>query len=177
MEIIKEINLNINQPNNFTLINVMQGSLESVRVIAHLYDGNIPYQIPDTVVEYQLLGILPSGKYLIGDQVSKYDSNSVTFLISSNMMAKAGYVQFTISLVEEGDKVIVETFPAKIMVTAIPGQDFEQTDEIPIITKSLQKVKRNVEIAEAAADRAESDAGASREYYKKLESTLIWIDF
>lgn len=163
MEIIKEINLNINQPNNFELINVMQGSLESVRVIAHLYDGNKPYQIPDAVSEYQILGILPSGKYLIDDQLSKYNSNSVTFLISPNMMAKAGYVQFSISLVEKEDKVIVETFPAKIIVTAIPGQEYEQTDEIPIITKSLQEVKKNAEIAEQAAEKSE-------EQYQKLSS-------
>lgn len=163
MEIIKEINLNISQPNNFELINVMQGSLESVQVIAHLYNGNIPYQIPDTVVEYQILGILPSGKYLIDDQISKYDSNSLSFFIRPNMMAKAGYVPFSISLVEDGDKSIIETFPAKIMVTAIPGQDCEQTDEIPVITKALQETKRN-------ADRAEEAANA-------LKSALTWIEF
>lgn len=156
MELIKEINLNINQPNNFELINIMQGSIHSVRVIAHLYDGNHLYQIPDTVSEYQLLGILPSGKYLIDDKVTKYDANSVTFLINQNMMAKAGYVQFSISLVENADNAIVETFPAKIMVTAIPGQEYEQTDEIPIITETLQEVKRNAESAAWSAQEAKT---------------------
>ncbi|MCH5267772.1 MAG: hypothetical protein J1E62_05445 [Lachnospiraceae bacterium] len=163
MEIIKEINLNVNQPNNFELINVMQGSLKSIKVIAHIYYGNKLYEIPDSVSEYQILGILPSGKYLIDTQLEKYDSNSVSFFISPNMMAKAGCVEFTISLVEKGDKAIVETFPAKIMVTAIPGQDYEQTDEIPIITKALQETKRN-------ADRAEKEADRSEEQYKKLTS-------
>ena len=163
MELYKEINLNINQPNHFELINVMQGSLHSIRVIAHLYDGNQPYVIPNNVSEYQLLGILPSGKYLIDDQVSKHDATSVSFLIKQNMMAKAGYVQFSISLITEGDTSIIETFPAKIMVTAIPGQESEQTDEIPIITKSLQEVKRNTEIAVQAAEK-------SKDYYNKLIS-------
>lgn len=161
MELCKEINLNVNQPNHFELINVMQGSLHSVKVIAHLYDGNQPYIIPDQVSEYQLLGILPSGKYLIDDQLTKVNANSVSFLINQNMMAKAGYVEFTISLVESDDTSIIETFPAKIMVTAIPGQESEQIDEIPIITKSLQEVKKNAEIAEQAAEK-------SVEYYQKL---------
>lgn len=163
MEVCKEINLNINQPNHFELINVMQGSVHSVKVIAHLYDGNKPYTIPDQVSEYQLLGILPSGKYLIDDQLTKVDANSVSFLINQNMMAKAGYVEFTISLVEDDDTSIIETFPAKIMVTAIPGQESEQTDEIPIITKSLQEVKKNAEIAVQAAEKSEG-------YYQKLVS-------
>lgn len=163
MELCKEINLNIKQPNHFELINVMQGSLHSVKVIAHLYDGNQPYQIPDTVTEYQLLGILPSGKYLIDDKISKCDANSVSFFIHKNMMAKAGYVEFTISLIEDGDVSIIETFPAKIMVTAIPGQESEQTDEIPIITESLQEVKKNAKIAVQAAEKSE-------EYYHKLIS-------
>lgn len=161
MEIIKEINLNINQPNNFELINIMQGSIDSIKVVAHLYDGNVPYQIPDTVSEYQLLGILPSGKYLIDDQITKHNLTSVSFFINKNIMAKPGYVEFTISLVENGDKIIVETFPAKILVTAIPGQDYEQTDEIPIITKALQEIKRNAEEAEESANKAkESEINA-----------------
>lgn len=163
MELCKEINLNINQPNHFELINVMQGSVHSVKVIAHLYDGNQPYIIPDQVSEYQLLGILPSGKYLIDDQLTKENDSSVSFFINQNMMAKAGYVEFTISLVENGDTSIIETFPAKIMVTAIPGQESEQTDEIPIITKSLQEVKKNAEIAVQAAEKSE-------DYYQKLIS-------
>lgn len=163
MEITKEINLNINQPNNFQLINVMQGTLDSIKVIVHLYDGNKPYKIPDTVDQYQILGILPSGKYVIDDQVTQYDDTSVTFVINQNMMAKAGYVKFSISLVDSADQSIAETFPAKIMVTAIPGQDYEQTDEIPIITKSLQEVKEGAEIAVNAANKSE-------EYYNKLIS-------
>lgn len=163
MELIKEINLNINQANQFELINVMQGSIHSVRVIAHLFDGNQPYQIPDTVSKYQLLGALPSGKYLLDDKVSKYDACSVSFLINKNMMAKAGYVQFTISLVETDDTAIVETFPAKIMVTAIPGQEYQQTDEIPIVTESLQDVIKNRNLAVQAAEK-------SQEYYQKLLS-------
>ncbi len=163
MKITKEINLNITQPNNFQLIHVMQGTVDSVKVIAHLYDGNKPYQIPDTVNQYQILGILSSGKYLIDDQVTRYDDTSVTFVINQNMMAKAGYVKFSLSLVDSADQSIAETFPAKIMVTAIPGQDYEQTDEIPIITKSLQEVKEGAEIAVNAANRSEA-------YYNKLIS-------
>lgn len=163
MELIKEINLNINQPNNFQLIHVMQGSVHSVKVIAHLYDGNQPYEIPETVSEYQLLGVLPSGKYLMDGDVSKNDAFSVSFFINKNMMAKAGYVSFSLSLIDSQDNSIAETYPAKIMVTAIPGQEYEQTDEIPIVTESLAEVTKNTRIAVQSAKE-------SKEYYQKLIS-------
>lgn len=163
MELIKEINLNINQPNNFQLIHVMQGSIHSVKVIAHLYDGNQPYEIPETVSEYQLLGVLPSGKYLMDGDISKNDASSVSFFINKNMMAKAGYVSFSLSLIDSQDNSIAETYPAKIMVTAIPGQDYEQTDEIPIVTESLAEVTENTRIAIQSAKE-------SKEYYQKLIS-------
>lgn len=163
MELIKEINLNINQPNNFQLIHVMQGSVHSVKIIAHLYDGNQPYQLPDTISKYQLLGVLPSGKYLLDDKVSKHDPSSVSFFINKNMMAKAGYVTFSLSLIDSQDDSIAETYPAKIMVTAIPGQEYEQTDEIPIVTESLNEVIKNTKIAVQSAKE-------SKEYYQKLIS-------
>lgn len=158
MELIKEINLNIKQPNNFQLIHVMQGSIHSVKIIAHLYDGNQPYVIPDTVLEYQLLGVLPSGKYLMDGNVSKYDASSVSFFINQNMMAKAGYVSFSLSLIDSQDNSIAETYPAKIMVTAMPGQESEQVDEIPIITKSLAEVTEKTRIAIQSANTASTKA-------------------
>lgn len=158
MELIKEINLNIKQPNNVQLIHVMQGSIQSVKIIAHLYDGNQPYIIPDTVLEYQLLGVLPSGKYLMDGNVLKYDATSVTFLINQNMMAKAGYVSFSLSLIDSQDNSIAETYPAKIMVTAIPGQESEQVDEIPIITQSLAEVTEKTRIAVQSANTANTKA-------------------
>lgn len=163
MELIKEINLNINQPNNFQLIHVMQGSIHSVKVIAHLYDGNQPYLIPETVSEYQLLGVLPSGKYLMNGDISKNDASSVSFFINKNMMAKAGYVSFSLSLIDSQDNSIAETYPAKIMITAIPGQESEQTDEIPIVTESLAEVTKSTRIAVQSAKE-------SKEYYQKLIS-------
>lgn len=163
MELIKEINLNINQPNNFQLIHVMQGSIHSVKVIAHLYNGNQPYEIPETVSEYQLLGVLPSGKYLMNGDILKNDASSVSFFINKNMMAKAGYVSFSLSLIDSQDNSIAETYPAKIMVTAIPGQEYEQTDEIPIVTESLAEVTKNTKIAVQSAKE-------SKEYYQKLIS-------
>ena len=94
----KHVYLNISQPNNFQLIHVMQGSIDSVSVIAHLFDGNVPYTIPDTIRYYRIMGVLPSGKYLIDGNVTKYDETSVSFQINKNMMARAGNVKFTISL-------------------------------------------------------------------------------
>lgn len=150
----KHVYLNINQPNNFQLIHVMQGSIDSVSVIAHLFDGNKPYTIPDTIKSYRIMGVLPSGKYLIDGNVTKYDETSVTFQINKNMMARAGNVKFTISLSDASDDSVIETFPAEIMVTGVPGQDTEQTDEIPFLTEALEKI--------------EGDVSETEDYYNKL---------
>ena len=152
----KHVYLNISQPNNFQLIHVMQGSIDSVTVIAHLFDGNVPYTIPDTIRSYRIMGVLPSGKYLIDGNVTKYDETSVSFQINKNMMARAGNVKFTISLSDASDDSVIETFPAEIMVTGVPGQDTEQTDEIPFITEALEKIEDGI--------------SETKDYYNKLIS-------
>ena len=48
--IVKEINLNIGQPNNYQLIHAMQGDNDTTTIIAHLFNINKPYIIDSDII-------------------------------------------------------------------------------------------------------------------------------
>lgn len=72
------IDLNVSQPNNFEYVYTTQGDYGSDKIIANLYDQNVPYEIDCDLIVLQ--GVTPYGDLIEtskGLEISK-DRHSVT---------------------------------------------------------------------------------------------------
>lgn len=150
-QIIKYINLNVNEPLNYPIVHAMQGDNNTIKVVATLYDLNKLYTIDDTVDLIRLVGTTPSG-YAIDTVIHEHTEHTVTFTLSENMLATNGDLSLSVVLCDSSTNDILSTFPFCGKVSNAPiGQ--AQTSEITSITDLV------LEAAQYAED--------AKEYYEK----------
>lgn len=137
--VTKYINLNVSQPNNYQLIQAMQNDSDSIEVVATLYDGNQVYNIDDSVDVILFSGRTDSGA-LIENNVKSHTRNSVTFLLTKNMLCEEGNLRFCIKLCDSAGKTVLSTHEAVIHVHREPSGEFTQA-ELTAITDYVTEVK------------------------------------
>ena len=141
--IIKEINLNVGQPNNYQLIHAMQGDNDTITIVAHLFNINKPYVIQESVDTILFSATTPTKSY-IAKNIEKYDDNSVIFELDKNILAINGEVVFSIIFMDSNTKQSLSTFPSIIHITNAPDGEIQETD-ISAITDYVFKAKEYYE--------------------------------
>lgn len=149
-EIIKHINLNVGQPNNFQLITAMQNDNETIKVVATLYNGNSLYTIDNSIDLIRLTGRAANGA-LIDITITDYTEHTVTFVLSKNMLSSDGDMKLSISMTDSSTGQILSTYPFIIKVHNSPQGSFSES-EIKSLDSYVEKVKKYTDEAEAYAN-------------------------
>ena len=144
--IIKEINLNVGQPNNYQLLHAMQGDQDSTTIIAHLFNFNKPYVIEESTDTILFSATTPTKAY-IGKEIEKYDDNSVIFDLDENMLAVDGELVFSIIFMDSNTQQSLSTFPSVIRVTNAPDGEIQEND-ISTISDYVLQSKQYAKLAE-----------------------------
>lgn len=137
--ITKHINLNVSQPNSYQLIHAMQNDHDSIEVVASLFNGNEVYNIDDSVDVILFSGRTSSGA-LIENNAKSHTENSVTFLLTRNMLHDAGDLRFCIKLLDTGGNIVLSTNESVIHVHGEPSDDLTEP-EISVITDFILEAK------------------------------------
>lgn len=141
----KHINLNVSQPNDFELVCAMQNTQDSLKIIAKLYDANVPYILDNTVSHVMLQGVSPCGMAIL-KEITEYTSTTASFLLSDNMLAVDGDLKLSIVITantensDNASKQIISTFPFKIRVIHAPIGEVQES-EIDSIIKFVLKAE------------------------------------
>ncbi len=141
----KHINLNVSQPNDFELVCAMQNTQDSLKIIAKLYDANVPYIMDNTVSRVMLQGVSPCGMAIL-KEITEYTSTTASFLLSDNMLAVDGDLKLSIVITantensDNASKQIISTFPFKIRVIHAPIGEVQES-EIDSIIKFVLKAE------------------------------------
>lgn len=141
----KHINLNVSQPNDFELVCAMQNTQDSLKIIAKLYDANVPYIMDNTVSHVMLQGVSPCGMAIL-KEITEYTSTTASFLLSDNMLAVDGDLKLSIVITansensDNASKQIISTFPFKIRVIHAPIGEVQES-EIDSIIKFVLKAE------------------------------------
>lgn len=144
-EIIKNINLNVRQPNNFQLITAMQNDNETIKIIATLYDGNSLYTIEKSIDIIRLTG-RTANDAIIDCLITDYTDHTVTFVLTKNMLSSDGDMKLSISMTDSSTNQILSTYPFIIKVHNSPVGSFSVT-EIKTLDEYVQKAKDYVDEA------------------------------
>lgn len=138
-EIIKNINLNVRQPNNFQLITAMQNDNETIKIIAQLNDGNSLYTIEKSIDIIRLTG-RTANDAIIDCLITDYTDHTVTFVLTKNMLSSDGDMKLSISMTDSSTNQILSTYPFVIKVHNSPVGSFSVT-EIKTLDEYVQKAK------------------------------------
>lgn len=138
-EIIKNINLNVRQPNNFQLITAMQNDNETIKIIAQLNDGNSLYTIEKSIDIIRLIG-RTANDAIIDCLITDYTDHTVTFVLTKNMLSSDGDMKLSISMTDSSTNQILSTYPFTIKVHNSPVGSFSVT-EIKTLDEYVQKAK------------------------------------
>lgn len=138
-EIIKNINLNVRQPNNFQLITAMQNDNETIKIIAQLNDGNSLYTIEKSIDIIRLIG-RTANDAIIDCLITDYTDHTVTFILTKNMLSSDGDMKLSISMTDSSTNQILSTYPFTIKVHNSPVGSFSVT-EIKTLDEYVQKAK------------------------------------
>ena len=138
-EIIKNINLNVRQPNNFQLITAMQNDNETIKIIAQLNDGNSLYTIEKSIDIIRLTG-RTANDAIIDCLITDYTDHTVTFVLTKNMLSSDGDMKLSISMTDSSTNQILSTYPFTIKVHNSPVGSFSVT-EIKTLDEYVQKAK------------------------------------
>lgn len=133
----KHINLNVSQPNGFELVCAMQGDNDTLKIIAHLYDTNVPYIIDSTVNHIMLQGVAPSGASILKD-ITEQTASTASFLLSDNMLAADGDLELSIIMADNITKQVISTFPFKIRVIHAPIGEIQESEFESIVNYALK---------------------------------------
>ena len=136
--IVKEINLNIGQPNNYQLIHAMQGDNDTTTIIAHLFNINKPYVIDSDIILFS--ATTPTHSY-ISKVIEKYDNTSVKFVLDNNMLAVNGELVFSIIFMDSTTEQSLSTYPSVIHISHAPDGVIQETD-ISAITDYILEAKK-----------------------------------
>ena len=137
--IIKHINLNVRQPNNFQLITAMQNDNETIKVIATLYDGNSLYTIEKSIDIIRLTG-RAANDAIIDCLITDYTDHTVTFVLTKNMLSSDGDMKLSISMTDSSTNQTLSTYLFIIKVHNSPIGSFSVT-EIKTLDEYVQKAK------------------------------------
>lgn len=154
-EIIKNINLNVRQPNNFQLITAMQNDNETIKIIATLYNGNSLYTIEKSIDIIRLTG-RTANDAIIDCIITDYTNHTVTFVLTKNMLSSDGDMKLSISMTDSSTNQILSTYPFTIKVHNSPVGSFSVT-EIKTLDEYVQKAK---DYADEAKNYATSWTGS-----------------
>lgn len=139
----KHINLNVSQPNDFELVCAMQNTQDSLKIIAKLYDANVPYIMDNTVSHVMLQGVSPCGMAIL-KEITEYTSTTASFLLSDNMLAVDGDLKLSIVITansensDNASKQIISTFPFTIRVVHAPVGKIQESEFDSVIKYVLK---------------------------------------
>lgn len=152
------IDLNVSQPNNFEYVYTTQGDYGSDKIIANLYDQNVPYEIDCDLIVLQ--GVTPYGDLIEiskGLEISK-DRHSVTFTLTKDMLSSAGDIQYTLSFIDTTGRCKKTTFPFTIKNTIEPSGAISSST-LTAITDYVLEAKQYAEDAKQSYDDLVSEKG------------------
>lgn len=156
--ITKEINLNVRQPNNYQLVNAMQGTSDNqVRISANIYDGEVLFTGLTNFEKCILYGHTVNG-CLIEKEATISSSSSVYFDLDENLLAMDGELSFNLSFenytYDEDDNIIsttrFPTYPFSIFVTNSPANELSERETV-YITELVDELRESVSMANANA--------------------------
>ena len=130
----------------------MQNNNDTLKIIAKLYDTNIPYIMDETVSHVMLQGVTPCGMAILKD-ITDYTSSTASFLLSDNMLAVDGDLKLSIvitansSISDNDSNQIISTFPFKIRVVHAPVGEIQES-EFDSITKYVLKSEQHAKESE-----------------------------
>ncbi|MBO5483640.1 MAG: hypothetical protein J5979_00340 [Lachnospiraceae bacterium] len=160
----KSINLNLGQPNNEPLLQVMQGDNDSIEIVATLYNAENLYTInADLIV---LSGTTPSGK-IIENTIEDHTDHTVTFPLTKNMLAADGILNLSVVLMDSTTNQVLSSFPFTIEVMNAPVGSIPES-ELTAITDYVFAARDYSVDAKEQADRATAQADTSET--KAMES-------
>lgn len=162
----KSINLNLGQPNNESLLQVMQGDNDSVEIIATLYNADNLYTITADLIV--LSGTTPSGT-IIENTIENHTEHTVTFPLTKNILATDGTLNLSVVLMDSATKQVLSSFPFAIEVLNAPVGSIPQS-ELTAITDYVFAARDYSVEAKEQADRAAAQADTSKT--KAIESSL-----
>ena len=145
------IDLNVSQPNNFEYVYTTQGDYGSDKIIANLYDQNVPYEIDCDMIFLQ--GVTQYGDLIEinkGLEISK-DRHSVTFTLTKDMLSSAGDIQYTLSFIDTTGRCKKTTFPFTIKNTIEPSGTISSST-LTAITDYVLEAKQYAEDAKQSVD-------------------------
>lgn len=160
----KSINLNLGQPNNEPLLQVMQGDNDSIEIVATLYNADNLYTInADLIV---LSGTTPSGN-IIENTIEDHTDHTVTFPLTKNMLAADGILNLSVVLMDSATNQVLSSFPFTIEVMNAPVGSIPES-ELTAITDYVFAARDYSVDAKEHADRATAQADTSET--KAMES-------
>jgi hypothetical protein len=152
--IIKHIELNVSQPNNYEIVHIMQGTNNTIKIIAAIYNGNIPYDIETENIKICMTdGATSNQKPIILPCIICNDKQSVELTIDHTISDYNGDIYLSIAF-ENDDGDAIYTYPFIIRVTGTPIGDAQKEDISGVIS---------------IIERSEDAASKSEEYYSKTK--------
>lgn len=131
----------------------MQNNNDTLKIIAKLYDTNIPYIMDETVSRVMLQGVTPCGMAILKD-ITDYTASTASFLLSDNMLAVDGDLKLSIvitansSISDNASNQIISTFPFTIRVVHAPVGEIQES-EFDSITKYVLKAEQHAKESES----------------------------
>lgn len=172
LEIVKkEISLNVGQPNNFELLCAMQGDNKSFEITATLYDINKLYTINTDNIKIK--GINPTGASIYKN-VKGHTANTVTFILTEDMLAYDGLLKLVLVLTESSTQLT--TFPFVIKVVNSPGNT--NADDIKTVSALVEEAQKWAMLSKSYAvgtnnEIRKGDASDnSKYYYEQIKEML-----
>ena len=163
-QIIREITIDVSQPNNLRAITAKQNDLNSRYLKIHITDEGTPIIVSlDSKVVMNVKRTDNTLKMFYG---SVNDDGSITVPLTSWMLALPGSINCDVSIISPEDKQRLSTMQFSLYVEAavFPQSDLEETEDYDVLVELLGAAEKTAECvaateeAEEAAERANAAA-------------------
>lgn len=165
--ITQEINLNLIPESEPVIVRVNQYDIGTGRIIAKLYNGNVPYT-PANGSTAVIQGTKPDRHGF--QYAASISGNTVTANLTQQMTAVAGDVRTQIVVTESNGKTGTFVFILKVQESALQDDTDTSDTELPAI---IDAAETNAARAEQAATDAE--AWASHSPYIDPDTSHWWV--